>query len=398
MNPYQDDFPIIENLRSANRAYTYLDSAATTLKPRAVIDAVSNYYLTCGASVHRGNYKASEQATLLYEQARMTVATFLNAKKHEIIFTRNTTDSINFLADLLALDKENWVINCLQDHHSNFIVWHERAQLLSLDLTKDSQIDLEQLATLLQKNKVTLLSITCASNVTGAIQPVAAAIDLAKQYNTLVCLDGAQIVSHKPIDLDALGADFFVFSGHKLFAPNGVGVLYIREELLEQMPYKRFGGGMVNVFSKELTRYKRPPLGFEPGTPAIEAVIGLGAAIDYLMQVGFEAINSHLNSWTSLFLERLEASSWQLAFPRAPQSIALFTLRPQNPETNLAYLARILSDTYNIAVNDGQQCCSPLYQASGIHSGLRISAHLYNSLADVDALFSALAELSFFNR
>jgi cysteine desulfurase/selenocysteine lyase len=398
MSPYQDDFPIIGNLKSAEKPYIYLDSAATTLKPRSVIDAVSNYYTHCGANVHRGNYKTSEQATILYEQARMDAAALINAKKHELIFTRGTTDSINFLADLLELKKEDLVVNCLHDHHSNFIVWDEKARLMTLNMTSNGCIDLQMLEECLKKNKVTLLSITYASNVTGTIQPVLEAIALAKKYHALVCIDGAQIISHRLVDMDLLGADFFVFSSHKLFGPSGVGVLYIREHLLEDMPYKRFGGGMVNVYTPKQQLYKRPPLGFEAGTPAIEAVIGLGAAIDYLQQIGFDAVNKHLAAWTELFLKRLETSSWKLAFPRPEGSLALFTLRPQNPATDLAYLARLLSDTYNIAVNDGQQCCGPLYAFAEINSGLRISAHLYNSLADVDSLFNALEELSFFSQ
>jgi cysteine desulfurase/selenocysteine lyase len=398
MSIYQDDFPIIANLKSPSHAYVYLDNAATTLKPRPVIEAVTQYYTHCGANVHRGNYKASEHATILYENTRTTIAELINAKKHEIIITKGTTDSIYFLADLLEINKNDTVVNCLHEHHANFIPWNERAHLLTVDMSSEGLLDLDVLENMLKKNKVKLVTITHASNVTGNIQPVTEIVKLAKQYNVLVCLDGAQIISHKAVDIQQIGADFYVFSSHKLFGPTGVGVLYIQEELLAKMPYKRFGGGMVNVYNLQQTLYKRPPLGFEPGTPAIEAAIGFGKAIEYVLNIGFDAINNHLTSWSNAFLKQLEVSEWKLAFPKSKASLPIFTLRPKTGEVDLAYLARLLSDTYNIAVNDGQQCCGPLYAMANLNSGLRISAHITNSMADIDYFFHCLKKLSFFTK
>ncbi|MDP3562690.1 MAG: aminotransferase class V-fold PLP-dependent enzyme [Legionellaceae bacterium] len=393
---YQLDFPIIENLKSSNRPYVYLDNAATSLKPISVIEAVSNYYTHCGANVHRGSYKAGEYATILYEQARNTIAEFINAKNNEIIFSKGTTDSLNLLADLLELKKEDVIINCLHDHHANFIVWKERACLHTVEMTPDGLINLQMLEDILKTNKVKLITIPYATNITGNIQPVMDIMGLAKKYNTLVCIDGAQIVSHRAVDIKTISADFFAFSSHKMFGPTGVGVLYIQENILEKMPYKRFGGGMINTYTLQQKNYKKPPIGFEPGTPAIEAVIGFGKAVEYILNIGFEAFNTHSSAWSVLFLKHLESSAWKLAFPKSDDSLPIFTLNHKNRTMDLAYLGRLLSDAYNIAVNDGQQCCGPLYASAGLAAGLRVSAHIYNSLTEPEYFFHCLDELSFY--
>ena len=183
-----------------------------------------------------------------------------------------------------------------------------------------------------------------------------------------------------------------------MFGPSGTGVLFVREEILSTLPYKRFGGGMVNIYNLQQTVFKKAPYGFEPGTPAIEGIIGLGKAVEYLQAVGFQAIESHLNAWSSRFLQQLENSGWTLAFAKSQQSLSIFTLQPKSADIHLSYFARILSDTYNIAVNDGQQCCGPLYAAYELNAGLRISAHVYNSLTDIDYFFECLEQLFFFIR
>ncbi|HHT0594203.1 TPA: aminotransferase class V-fold PLP-dependent enzyme [Legionella anisa] len=396
MNAYQNDFPIIQNLSLDTQPYIFLDNAATTLKPQTVIDAITHYYTHCGATVHRGSYKESERATLMYEQSRSLVAQLINAKKHEIIFTRGTTDSIHYITELLELKKTDIVINCRQEHHANFIPWSEYAQLITIDLLNDGLIDLTALEMQLKTHKVKLVTIAYASNVTGNVQPVKEIVALAKQYKALICIDGAQVISHRPVDVVELNVDFFVFSAHKLFGPSGVGILYIHDSILIDLPHKRFGGGMVNVYNDSQKLFKRPPLGFEPGTPAIEAVIGFGKAIEYVQKVGFEAIMHHHSAWSTYFLQQLECSSWTLAFPKSKDSLPIFTLRPEKAQVDLSYLSRMLSDTYNIAVNDGQQCCGPLYFAADLSTGLRVSAHLYNPLSDAGYFFQCLNQLEFF--
>ena len=396
MSLVESDFPLIHNLKNANTSYVYLDNAATSLKPWAVINAVTEYYTHCGANIHRGSYKESERATLAYEHTRDLIAQFINCKKQEVIFTRGTTDSINLLADLLEIKASDTIVNCIHEHHANFIPWKERGNLITVGLTSDGVIDLTALESTLANNNVKLVTISHASNVTGNIQPIHQVISLARQYNTLICIDGAQVVSHRPLDLMELCADFYVFSGHKMLGPSGTGVLFIREEILSTLPYKRFGGGMVNIYNLQQSVFKRAPHGFEPGTPAIEGVIGLGKAIEYLQAVGFQVIDNHLNAWSCRFLKQLENSGWALAFAKSQDSLPIFTLHPKRADVDLSYFARILSDTYNIAVNDGQQCCGPLYAANGLNAGLRVSAHFYNSLTEVDYFFECLDQLFFF--
>jgi len=394
----QNDFPIIQNLKNEHSSYIYLDNAATSLKPWPVINAVTEYYTHCGANVYRGNYKESERATLEYENTRDLISQLINCKKQELIFTRGTTDSINFLADLLEIHAHDIIINCIHEHHANFIPWKERANLITVGLTNNGVIDLTELEAILAKNKVKLVTISHASNVTGNIQPIDQIIALAKQYKALVCIDGAQIISHKPVDLIKSPADFYVFSGHKMFGPSGTGVLFIREEILSTLPYKRFGGGMVNIYNFQQTLFKKAPYGFEPGTPAIEGVIGLGKAVEYIQKIGFQAIDHYLKTWSSNFLEQLEKSAWQLAFAKSTESLSIFTLRPKDANVDLSFIARVLSDTYNLAVNDGQQCCGPLYAANKLNSGLRVSAHIYNSLSDIDYFFECLEQLFFLTK
>ncbi len=393
---YAKDFPIIKNLSKNDKPYIYLDNASTTLKPNTVIDAVTHYYTHCGANIHRGNYQTSEYATLMYEESRDLIAGFINAKKHEIIFTHGTTDSINYLIDLLALSKNDVIVNFTPEHHSNFIPWQERANLITLNLSDDFEYDLDKVEDIFKKNTVKLLTTTCASNVTGNIPPLKELIKLAKRYNVLVCLDGAQILGHRPIDLYDLSPDFFVFSAHKMFGPSGTGVLYIRENILEQLSHKRFGGGMVNVYQKEKKIFKRAPLGLEPGTPSIEAVIGFGAAIQYIQNINFKNIESHLDAWSKYFLSQLSLSKWSFVFPKTENSLPIFTLMPNQKNADLSKIARLLSDTYNIAVNDGQHCCGPLYETYGIANGLRVSGQIYNTLKDIDIFFESLEKVSLF--
>ena len=396
MSLNQKDFPIIQNLKNEKSSYIYLDNAATSLKPWPVINAVTEYYTHCGANVNRGNYKESERATLEYENTRDLIAELINCKKQEVIFTKGTTDSINFLVDLLEINANDIIVNCIHEHHANFIPWKERGNLITVGLTNDGLIDLIALEAILAKNTVKLVTISHASNVTGNIQPINQIIELAKQYKALVCIDGAQIISHKPVDLEKSPADFYVFSGHKMFGPSGTGVLFIREEILSTLPYKRFGGGMVNIYNLQQKLFKKAPFGFEPGTPAIEGVIGLGKAVEYIQSIGFQTIDDYLKIWSRHFLQQLDKSAWKLAFVKSRESLSIFTLQPKDADIDLSFFARILSDTYNIAVNDGQQCCSPLYAANNLSSGLRVSAHIYNSLKDIDYFFKCLEQLFFF--
>lgn len=396
MNQWQHDFPLIKNLSLDNKPYVYLDNASTTLKPQCVIDAVMHYYTHCGSNVHRGNYKASEHTTILYENSRAKIAQFINCKKHEVVFTRGTTDGINLITELLTLNKNDSVVNCIGDHHANFIPWDEKANLITVGLDESGHMNMTELEAVLESNDVKLLTVTHASNVSGNIQDIDSIIALAKQHNVKICLDSAQAIAHIPIDVSSLGVDFLVFSGHKLFGPSGSGVLYINESLHDDLPYARFGGGMVNVYHAERRLYKRIPHGLEPGTPAIEAVIGLGKAVDYLQSIGFKNISEHLSHWSETFLAHLKDSQYELAFPKNEPSLAVFTLKHKHHHHGFENIARMLSDTYNIAVGEGQQCCGPLYYANQLKAGMRISAQIYNDVEAVAYLFACLNELECF--
>jgi len=286
------------------------------------------------------------------------------------------------------------VVNCIHEHHANFLPWYARAQLRTIPIDTNGLVDLALLEAQLQHSPK-LISISWASNVTGNLQPIQDIVALAHRYNCLVCIDGAQIVGHRTVDLGKLEPDFFVCSSHKMFGPTGAGLLYIHEKHLDTLPYTRFGGGMVNAFDGKHCQFKRAPLGFEPGTPAIEAIFGFAKAIAYIQSIGYERIQQHCQQWSGAFMQQLEKSRWCLSFPRSADALAVFSLRPRQGHCDLSQLARILSDSYNIGVGEGQSCCGPLYASFKQTSALRVSAQIYNPLSEVERFFACLDELSY---
>lgn len=388
-------FPVLRN-RSQEMPYIYLDNAATTLMPQTVIDKVNHYMCFCGANPYRGASMVSEEVTIECERARQLVAQFISAKQHEVIITKGTTDAINLLSDLLELTKEDVVINAIFDHHANFLPWRVKATLHSAPMTELGEVDLVTIDKILQTNKVKLITISHASNVTGIIQPVEQLIRLAQSYNVLVCVDGAQMVGHKKVSMQQLNADFYVFSGHKMFAMKGIGVLYINEKHHQSLPYKRFGGGMVDGVTSDKILYKSAPLGFEPGTPAVEAIYSLAAACHFMLSTGYEAFEIHQQSWNAVFAQRLQNSNFQLLFPDNTNRLPIHTIRHMGKQISYSNLARSLSDAFNVMINDGQQCCGPLYEAFDQKDALRISAQIYNDLNECDMFFDALEQISQF--
>jgi len=390
------DFPVLQREVRPGVPLVYLDSTATSQKPLAVIQAMDNFYRLSNANIHRGVHALAEEATALYEEARQKVARFINAPmSRQIIFTRNTTESINLVAYSWAranLQSGDLVILTEMEHHSNLVPWHVLAaergvRLEFVPVTEAGLLDLEACKTLLSQSPK-LVSFTHMSNVLGTITPAEEIIRLAHQAGALTLVDGAQSVPHLPVDVQALDVDFLAFSAHKMLGPTGIGVLYGKEKLLESMPPFLGGGDMI----KEVKlRYFRPndlPHKFEAGTPAIAEAVGLGAAVDYLTEAGMSAVRAHEQEIIAYALERLEEiPGLHLLGPSADKKggVAAFTLDGVHPHD----VAQIL-DMSGIAVRAGHHCAQPLHEKFGIPASTRASFYIYNTLQEVDKLVEGI--------
>ena len=387
---YKKDFPILIQ----HPDLLYLDNAATTLKPRSVIHAVTDFYQTYTANVFRGSHKNSERATHAFESTREKTADFIGAKKNEIIFTHNCTDSINLVAQCLNLTKTDAVILSPLSHHSAYLPFAEQATIRQVKLNAHGTIDLAHLKQLISQ-PTKLIVIPYVSNVTGAIQAVDEIIQLAQEKSILTLIDGAQAVGHFPIHVHKLNCDFMAFSSHKMLGPSGVGILYGRYDLLSTLNPYRYGGGMVNKIQDLTIDYDVPPYRFEAGTPNIEGVIAFGSAIDYFNQIGFTSLEAHLNDLAQYADTQLRALDCiEFPFPHPEQFVPIFSFLPRNRQVSVNEIARILSDSYHIAVNAGQHCCQPLYHYYQIDTAIRASFYLYQSREAVDVFIDALQDLS----
>ncbi|WP_233104215.1 aminotransferase class V-fold PLP-dependent enzyme [Haliangium ochraceum] len=371
----------------------YFDNAATTLKPRSVINAVCEYYERYTSNVARGEHRFAERVTTAFEATREKVASFISAKVNEITFTFSCTDSINLVSSFLALQADDEIIVSVLEHHSNYLPWRSKARVSSIPLDSDGIIDLERLKQSLTP-KTRLVAMSWVSNVTGNVQPIAEVVRIAHEHGCYVLVDAAQAAGHFPIDVTALGCDFLAFSAHKMLGPSGVGVLYLKEALHEGLPPVRYGGGMVNKVLHDDVIFHNGPTRYEAGTPNIEGILAFGAAIDYLVQHGMGAIHEHLHQLEQYAWEQLsELDGIVFPFARAPEHVPIFTFRPRQNTLDLRYLARLLSDSYDIAVTSGYQCCQPFYDATGVAGALRASLYLYNTTEEIDRLVKALQEL-----
>jgi cysteine desulfurase/selenocysteine lyase len=388
-NSYKEDFPFFRKSQTI-----YLDSGAMTLRPSQVIEAVSDYYTNIGSNIFRGEHELSKVASGLFEEARSKVANLIGATSKEIIFTHNCSDSINMLAELLELSKEDQVINSVLDHHSNHLPYLRRSNLITVGLSADGKIDVREIESKITK-QTKLIAINMVSNVTGETQPFREVIQIAKKHGILTFLDASQAASHMKINVKELDCDFLAFSSHKCFGPSGTGILYGKYDLLTKFEPKRLGGGMVRKLTGEKTEYKDPPYIFEVGTPAIESVIGFSAAIDYIMEIGQDAIAARLSELNKYFLTQLkQLDKFKLLFPKSEAGMPIFAISPIKG-LPLEGLAHIISMRHNIAFSTGFQCCQTLYNHYGMKDGsMRFSFHLYNDKDDADALLKALAECS----
>ena len=390
------DFPILDRETANGKRVIYLDSTATSQKPLQVIEAMNDYYRRSNANIHRGVHTLAEEATSLYEGARERIAKFINASTpREIIYTRNTTESINLVAYSWAranLKSGDLVILTEMEHHSNLVPWHmlqaERGiELEFIPVTDEGLLDLDVYKALLNRTPK-LVSFTHMSNVLGTINPAAEIIKLAHAAGAVTLVDGAQSVPHLSVDVKALDADFYAFSAHKMCGPTGMGVLYGKSALLEAMPPFLGGGDMIKEVKLRSFRPNTLPHKFEAGTPAIAEAIGLGAAVDYLTQIGMKDIAAHEHEITEYALERLEEIPGVKLFgPSADKKggVASFTLEGVHPHD----VAQIL-DQDGIAVRAGHHCAQPLHEKFGIPATSRASFYLYSTKEEVDMLVKGL--------
>ena len=387
-----EGFPLLE--RGYDGApFIYLDSASTTPKPREVIAAVTRYYETLGANVHRGLYPLAEASTEEYERGRHRVAAFIGAQPAEIVFTHNATDSFNLVARALKLKADDEVVFPASEHHSNYLPWHLTATAQLVDIDDEAVPKWSQLKARLTK-RTRLVSIAHVSNVTGAIAPIEEWIATAHAAGVPVMVDASQSVAHLPLDVRALDVDFLAFSSHKMFGPNGVGVLYVRRDRFDDLGLGNVGGGMVAMLSEEGFEALEAPFKYEAGTPNIEGVIGLGAAVDYLLRIGMRKVEAHSRSLAVDLIRGLEDVPNATVLGRSVgERIALATVSLPWPTMRQQDIARLLADAHGIYVSGGFHCAHVLHSRLRLDGTLRASAHVFNDGGDIDAFVRALRDL-----
>ena len=391
----RQEFPILDQIVNRN-PLVYLDNAATTQKPRAVIEALRNYYERDNANVHRGVHELSNRSSAAYEAGRERAARFINANRSsEVIFTRGTTESINLVAQAWGtahVKQGDTILLTEMEHHSNIVPWQILQEQLGFTLryvpiTEGGLLDLSELDTLLNE-RTKLFAFVHVSNVLGTVNPVVELVQAAHAVGALALIDASQSVPHMPVDVQALDADFLVFSGHKLCGPTGIGILYGKRELLEAMPPFMGGGDMIREVKMSGSRWNTLPYKFEAGTPAIAEGIGLGAAVDFLQEVGLEWVWQHEQALTSYAYERLaQVEGLRILGPGPEQrgGLVAFTLNDIHPHDLSAVL-----DNDGIAIRAGHHCAQPIHDRLGIVASARASFYLYNTFEEVDKLVVGL--------
>ncbi|MCU0475486.1 MAG: cysteine desulfurase [Anaerolineae bacterium] len=394
------DFPILSQPHHADVPLIYFDNGATSQKPQAVLDALTQFYTHHNANVHRGIHRLSEEATEAYEAARRKVARFINAaSRREVVFTRGTTESINLVANTWGranLRAGDVVLTTVMEHHANLVPWQMLAaergfEIHYLGVLPDGTLDMAEAERVLSEGRVRLVALTHASNVLGTVNSVRTMVRLAHAAGALVLADGAQMVAHHAVDVAALEVDFYAFSGHKMYGPTGIGVLYGRRAILEAMPPWMGGGDMIETVTLSGSTYAAPPARFEAGTPPIAQAIGLGAAVDYLSTLGMEAVHAHLSELTAYALAWLaDIAGVEVvgrSVKRAP--VLAFTVEGVHPHD----VAQLL-DSAGIAVRAGHHCAMPLHAHLGLVATTRASLGIYNTRAEIDTFAQALKDLT----
>ena len=399
LDPYsiKQDFPVLTQ-SNRGKPLVYLDNAATSQKPQCVIDAVAQYYANANSNVHRGVYELAEKAEVLYQNARENVAEWLNVSTDEIIFTRGATESLNLIAQSYArpfLHEGNVIILSEMEHHANIVPWQMVAEqtgavIKVAPILDDGSLNQEKLSELLSLPKAKILSLCHVSNVLGTVNPIKEIIKEAHINGVKVVLDGAQSVPHMKVDLQDLGCDFFVFSGHKLFAPMGIGVAFAKNEYLDDMVPYQGGGDMIEQVSFNKTTYTKGVQRFEAGTPNVAGAIGLGEAISYLKGIHFQFADEHEKKLLHALRDQLQAVDGLIEHGTTEDKAGVFcfSIAGVHPHD----LATLL-DTEGIAIRTGHHCCQPLMQRLGHESTARASFSIYNTEEDVAVFSKSLLKL-----
>lgn len=399
-NPFRKDFPVAEQTINGKRL-AYLDSAATNLKPLCVIDELDRYYRKETSNVHRGLYWLSENATVKFEQTRDKIQNLIHARdRKEIIFTKGTTDSVNLVAQSWGrqnLKKDDVILLTQMEHHSNIVPWQLiageiGAKIQVIPINENGEVLLDEYKKLLTP-KVKLVSAVWVSNALGTINPIPEMVMLAHANGAKFFVDAAQAISHIPVDVQDIGMDFLGFSGHKMFGPTGVGVLYGKEDILNSMPPYQGGGDMIDVVTFEKTTFNDLPHKFEAGTPSISAVIGLGAAVDYIQSIGFDKIHEIETELLSYATEKLSSIPNLRIYGTAKEktSVVSFGLKDIHPQ-DIASLV----DKEGVAIRTGHHCAQPLMKFYKVPATCRASLGIYNNKADIDQLYDALLKVNRF--
>ena len=393
----RNDFPILEQ-QIYGRPLVYFDNAATTQKPQVVIDAISRYYETINSNIHRGVHYLSQVATEEYEIARKRIQTFINAEHaYEVIFTRGTTESINLIASSFGkafLQKDDEIIITEMEHHSNIVPWQmiceeKGAQLKVIPFDEEGVLEAEQLEKLITP-RTKLLALTHISNTLGTINPIKQLIETAHRHGVPVMIDGAQAIAHAKVDVQDLDCDFYCFSGHKMYAPMGIGVLYGKAQWLNKMPPYQGGGDMIKQVTFEKTTYNELPFKFEAGTPSVADVIGLKTAVDYLEEIGIERIAAYEDELLQYGTQKLSDIEGLRIIGRSPHKAAIisFNVGDIHPSD-----VGVLIDQLGIAVRTGHHCTQPLMDKLEIPGTIRASFAFYNTKEEIDALVAALHKI-----
>jgi len=398
VNKIKKDFPILDR-KIDGYSLVYLDNAATSQKPKQVVEAVTRYYFMHNSNVHRGVHLLSEEATQLYEDARRKVAGFIGVDNaSEVIFTKGTTESINLVAQSWAkvnLKEGDVILSTDAEHHSNFLPWQRLAKEkgLNLDILKVDSYGCFPMSEFEKKlnNNVKLVAVAHSSNVLGTIFPIKEICRLAKEHSAKVLVDGAQAVPHLGVNVKSLGCDFYAFSGHKMLGPMGVGVLWVKKEILEDMEPYQLGGGMVEDVDLKEASWAGYPERFEAGTPDVAGAVGLASAVEYLESIGMDNIRKHELELLDYAFKRLgKIRGLKMYGPGKPEDktgLISFTIEEIHPHD----LAAVLS-SYGIAVRSGQHCAIPLHKKLGVPSTIRASFYMYNDKADIDRLVEGINE------
>ncbi|MDW0171176.1 MAG: cysteine desulfurase [Nitrososphaeraceae archaeon] len=400
VNSYElrNDFPIFKK-KINGKDLVYLDNASTTQKPYSVINSITDFYSNYNSNIHRAVYQLAEEATELYEQSRKKIANFINVRPEEIIFTRNTTESINLIAHSWArsnLKKDDVIAITEIEHHSNIVPWQILCQEIGtrldyVGIDESGFLDVEYLIELISSRKIKLVSISHMSNVLGTIVPIERIIKTAHQYDIPVIVDGAQSVPHMPVDAKNLDCDFLVFSAHKMLGPTGVGVLYAKKEFLEKMKPFMGGGDMIKEVFKFHTNYNEVPYKFEAGTPNIADVVGFGAAVDYLEKIGMENIRKHEIYLTEYALESMQSLKYITIYgpmdSKFRGGVISFNIADIHPHD----LATIMND-HGIAIRSGHHCAQVLMQRLDVPATSRASFYIYNTKEEIDKFVNAIKE------